>query len=57
MNKYLRCRTCDIQLQDTKHSTFFIEHMNKNEYICLNENCMKEYLLETHSRLNLIVSR
>ena len=44
MSKYLRCRTCDIQLQDTKDSTFFIEHMNKNEYICLNKNFMKEYL-------------
>ena len=51
---YRRCRCCDTQLKDSSDK-FFIEHINLNEFICTKRDCMKEYLLETHSRLNLIL--
>ena len=55
-NKYRRCSYCDIQLQDSQYP-FFYEHINEKKLICNDEDCMRKYLQEISSKLNLIVNR
>ena len=53
-SKYKGCSYCDIQLKDSQYN-FFYEHINDNKLICNDEECMRDYLKETHSRQNLIL--
>tara|TARA_Y100001973_G_C5063146_1_gene263745 strand:- start:112 stop:330 length:219 start_codon:yes stop_codon:yes gene_type:complete len=50
---YKRCSYCDIQLKDSR-LPYFIEHLYENKSICMKHECLKEYVLETHSRFNFI---
>ena len=55
-NDYRCCSYCKSFLKDLSHK-FLFEHQTEDKFCCTNEKCMYEYLLETHSKLNLIVNR
>ena len=53
-NRYKRCSYCDIQLKDSRYP-YFYEHMSDSKFICNDEECMRKYLREISSKMNLIV--
>ena len=55
-DEYKCCSYCHKMLKDCQ-STFFFEHIKDKKHICTDKDCMYKYLLETHSRMNLIVSK
>ena len=55
-NDYRCCSYCGTFMRDSKASYFF-EHLSKSKFICVDEKCLLEYMIETHSKLNLIVSK
>ena len=55
-NDYKCCSYCAGFMKDLNHK-FLFEHQTEDKFCCTKEKCMYEYLLETHSKLNLIVNR
>ena len=55
-NDYKCCSYCTTFLKDCSHKFFFEHYTEKGKYCCTSEKCMFKYLLESHSKLNSIVS-
>lgn len=55
-NDYKCCSYCAGFLKDNTHKFLFEHFQDKKKFCCTKEACMFKYLLESHSKLNLIAN-